>query len=71
MICYNKTKEIGDNMHDDLYYMNEAYKQALKAFKEDEVPDYPPYHPECVCNWHYLRETDVEDEVELIEEFEE
>ena len=25
-------------MHDDLYYMNEAYKQALKALKEDEVP---------------------------------
>jgi hypothetical protein len=40
-------------------------------FKEDEVPGYPPFHPECVCNWHYLRETDIEDEVELIEEFEE
>lgn len=25
-------------MHDDYYYMNIAYKEALKALKEDEVP---------------------------------
>ena len=25
-------------MHDDLYYMNIAYKEAIKAMEEDEVP---------------------------------
>lgn len=37
-MCYNRQKEKSDFMHDDIYYMNIAYKEALKALQEDEVP---------------------------------
>ena len=38
VMCYNKRKKLGDTMHDDYYFMNKAYKEALKALNEDEVP---------------------------------
>ena len=29
---------MGDSMHDDYFYMNKAFEEALKALQEDEVP---------------------------------
>ncbi len=43
---------------DDNYYMNEAYKEALKAYKKNEVPVgcVIVYHDKIIARAHNLRE---------------